>query len=106
MALSFDSYTPTGSGVTNLHAMRAWAYAVSLTAGSGGAVQTDDAHGLARATNVPASSPLGRWMRRISTVAEAGGSGGNGLLDALKAAQIQLGSPFGKWAARLSSAMS
>lgn len=100
----FDGYNPTGSSVTNLQALSNWAYAVSRSADL--SIPTNDAFGLAKATGVPLSSPLGRWMHQVSETAEAGGVGGVGIFDALRAAQRQLASPFGRWAQALSRAMS
>lgn len=99
----FDAYSPTGSEITNISALSRWAYAVSRSADLG--IPTDDALTLAKATGEPLSSPLGRWLRQISETAEAGGAGGVGIFDALKAAQVQLSSPFGRWAASLSRQM-
>ena len=100
----YDGYSPTGSSVTNLSALNAWAYAVSTSADLG--IPTADAFSLVKATGVPLSSPLGKWMEQVSETAEAGGAGGVGIFDALRACQRQLASPFGRWAQELSRAMS
>lgn len=101
----YDGFNATGSNVTNRTALSNWAAAVSAAVDAG--VPTNDALTLAKATGEPLSSPLGRWLRQISETAEAAPpSGGVGIFDTLKAAQVQLSSPFGRWAARLSSAMS
>lgn len=101
----YEGFSAVGSSVTNIPALSAWAFSVSQAVDAG--VPTDDAFGLLKATGVPLSSPLGKWMEQISETAEATPpSGGVGIFDSLRACQRQLSSPFGRWAQELSRAMS
>ena len=87
----YEGFSAVGSSVTNIQALSAWAHSVSDAVDAG--VPTDDAFGLLKATGVPLSSPLGKWMEQVSETAEATPpSGGVGIFDTLRdAAMIPIG---------------
>ncbi len=97
----YDGFSPTGSGVTNVQALALWAKKVATAIDLGAASGTLS---LAKTLGVPLSSPLGRWIVKVSEAADAGGTPDNPSIY-LKNAQIQIDSPFGRWAMRISQAL-